>query len=209
MKDPTKSVTDVYDTIAHQYASQYDVAESSDLKFVDKFLDQLPRGSNILDVGCGDGRDTKYMIEKGFIVTGIDLSEQLLAIARKRSPKSNFQQMDIRDLSFKDNTFDGLISSFSLIHVQKNEILKTMKGFQRVLKSGGKVTIFAQQGESDHYVVEPFAPEMKTFFNFFSENYLRQQLSDAGFKDIEILSEHCDDPYNMSDTNLYVFAKNA
>lgn len=207
MKDPTTSVIDVYDTIAHQYAKQYDVPESSDIQFVNKFLEQLPNGLKILDVGCGDGRDANYMTGKGFIVTGIDLSERMLAIARKRNHNIVFKQMDIRDLSFKDESFDGILCSFALIHVQNNEIPKTMKGFERVLKSGGKFAIFAQQGESDHYVVEPFAPEKKTFFNFFSESYLRQELTAAGFEGIEIQSEHCDDPYNMSDTNLYVFAR--
>ena len=207
MKDPTKSVIDVYDTIAHQYASQYDDHESSDTPFLNKFLEQLPKSANILDIGCGDGRDTKYMTEKGFRVTGIDLSDRMLAIARNRTPKSMFRRMDLRALSFKDESFDGVLCSYSLIHVQKREIPGTLRGIHRVMKQGGWLAIFAQQGKPDHYVVEPFAPEKKTFFNFFTPEYLTKELTDVEFADISIQTEHCSDPYNMSDTNLYVLAK--
>ena len=54
-----------------------------DIKYLDKFLSLLPKKARILDVGCGPGNFTKYFLEKDFIAKGIDLSTEMIKIARK------------------------------------------------------------------------------------------------------------------------------
>lgn len=206
MIDPTKSVIDVYDTITQAYVKQF-VEDNSDKPHVDTFLSKLPLKAKILDAGCGAGQTTSYMGKKGFRVTGIDLSKNMLAVAKNKYPEPTFVIMDMRDLQFAPEQFDGVLSSYSLIHIPDAKIHDVLSGFYRVLKHDGWVAIFAQQGKPDQYVDEPFAPGKKTFFNFFTQERITRQLEDAGFSAITIQSEYCDDLYNMSDTNLYIFAK--
>lgn len=206
MTDPTISVIDVYDKIADAYAAQYG-RDSSDKPHVDMFLGKLSHQAQILDVGCGAGQNAYYMVQKGFHVTGIDLSKKMLALAQKNYPGCTFTTMDMRHLRFPPEHFDGILSSFSLIHILDANVPDVLSGFYRVLEPNGWIAIFAQQGERDHYVDEPLAPGETMFFNFFTPERITSSLRDSGFTSISVQSEHCDDPYNMSDTNLYIFAK--
>jgi ubiquinone/menaquinone biosynthesis C-methylase UbiE len=206
MSSITKSIVDIYDTISDSYAKQY-TDDSSDKPHIDTFLAKLPPKSIILDAGCGVGQTVSYMTKKGFVVTGIDLSVKMLSIARKKYPGCLFQKMDMLHIDFPQESFDGILSSYSLIHIPENHVPGVLSNFYQMLKKGGRIAIFGQQGETDHYVDEPFAPGKKTFFNFFTSERITEKLTKAGFSSITIKSVHCDDPYNMSNTNLYIFAK--
>ena len=73
------------------------------------FLNKLPKGGNILDAGCGIGRENKYVTEKGFEPIGIDFSENMISESRKKYPCGQFEIMDLSKLTFKENSFDGII----------------------------------------------------------------------------------------------------
>ena len=77
-------------------------------------LDKLPRGSRILDVGCGIGGSSRILAEYyGFNVTGITISPAQVKRARELTPNGlncHFQVMDALDLKFEDGTFDGVWS---------------------------------------------------------------------------------------------------
>ncbi|HUD19647.1 MAG TPA: methyltransferase domain-containing protein [Patescibacteria group bacterium] len=206
MIDPTDSIIEVYDTIADAYVAKYG-EDSTDKSHVNLLLKKLPYKAEILDAGCGAGQNAYHMAKKGFRVTGVDLSRNMLAIAKNHYSNCTFVYMDIRRLQFPPNKFNGILSSYSLIHISDTKVSGVLSDFYRILKSGGWVAIFAQQGKPDHYVDEPFAPGKKTFFNFFTKKRITEKLKEVGFSSITIQSEHCDDKYNMSDTNLYIFAK--
>lgn len=94
--------------------------------FIDEFLGLL-RGKGaerkqILDLGCGHGVNAGYMQSKGFQVTGIDLSEKMVARARKDYPNVEFRVGDMARLSFPADSFDGVLASYSLIHLTKDTI---------------------------------------------------------------------------------------
>jgi len=72
MPDKSKETVAVYDKIAEEYAKAFDAGTSDDC-FLDKFLAYLPKGANILDVGCGTGRIANYYTSQGHHVIGIDL----------------------------------------------------------------------------------------------------------------------------------------
>ncbi len=60
-------------------------------------------------------------------VTGIDLTPEFITMAKKEYPEANLQVMDMRDLKFKNQTFDGLRSCASLLHIPKDETKKTLE----------------------------------------------------------------------------------
>ncbi len=74
---------------------------------------KLPGGSHILDVGCGTGRHSVVLAEKGFNVTGVDISVHMLKEARKAASEANVQiQFIVADAQFMSftNEFDAAIS---------------------------------------------------------------------------------------------------
>jgi len=207
MNDPTQSIIDIYDTIADDFAKRY-AGDLSDNPLIDSFLSKLPPNARILDLGCGAGQTVNYMTKKGFQVTGIDLSKKMLAIAKKNYPNCSFKMMDMQHIEFPQESFDGILSSYSLIHVPDACILEVLLNYYRILKKDGWIAIFGQQGEPDHYIQTKIPPNTLTFFNFFTPERITQKLKQAGFSIISIDSIPSDEPsFNMSDTNLYILAK--
>lgn len=206
--DKSKLAVDTYEKIAGKYAEQY-FDDMVDVPYIDKFLAKLPKHGKILDVGSGPGQFGKHMIENGFEVIGIDFSKEMVAIAKKKVPTADFRHMDMRQLDFPDNSFDGIFSAYSLIHIPSEEVLTTLKGFHRVLKTNGYIEIAVQRGDADKIIDEPFMPTEKMFFNFFTEERIANYFKEAGFtiESQEIMA--IDDAETMSDKVIYTIAKKA
>jgi SAM-dependent methyltransferase len=71
----------------------------------------LAAGSRVLDLGCGTGIASAALAERGMSVTGLDISEAMLAYARNRLPSATFVHGAADDLPFADDTFDGVVSA--------------------------------------------------------------------------------------------------
>jgi demethylmenaquinone methyltransferase / 2-methoxy-6-polyprenyl-1,4-benzoquinol methylase len=111
---------------------------------------KLPPGSRGLDAGCGIGSHSLLLAEAvrpGGHVIGLDLSYEILAIAKEISKKSGlseqvfFQEGDVNGLPFDDDTFDWLWSVDCVGHYRIGEPLKLMKELARVVKPGGSIAI--------------------------------------------------------------------
>lgn len=204
--DKSKLAVDTYEKIASKYAQQY-FDDMADVPLIDKFLSKLPSQGKILDVGSGPGQFANYMTGKGFEVIGIDFSKEMLTIAKDKVPNVDFRQMDMRQLDFPDNYFDGIFAAYSLIHIPSEEIPSTLQGFHRVLKAGGYIEIAVQKGEADKIIDEPFMPSEKMFFNFFTEDRIGKYLEDAGFQIVSQEIMAVDDAETMSDKVIYTIGK--
>jgi ubiquinone/menaquinone biosynthesis C-methylase UbiE len=95
----------------------------------------------VLDAGCGNGYLTRKMAETAKEVTGIDLTEKLIEIAKSKNnpPNVKFLQGSVNELPFDDKTFDTILSNLVLMDVE--DLDKTAKEFLRVLKTGGNLVI--------------------------------------------------------------------
>ena len=102
-------------------------------------LDKLPKGSRILDVGCGIGGSSRILSKYyGFNVTGITISSAQVKRARELTPSElncNFQVMDALDLKFEDGSFDGVWSVEAGAHM--NDKTKFADEMMRTLRPGG------------------------------------------------------------------------
>jgi len=168
-----------YDTHAESYAA--DGASWADLDQIDEFIALLPEKASILDVGCGSGRDSSIFHNKGFQVTGIDLSENLIAIAKENFPDLEFIHGSMTKLPFPDKSFDGLWVHASLLHLETDEeVHRALSEFQRVLKSAGvlHLTVKAVRGgiETDRVT------ESSRFFRYYTAKEVREMLTLHDFK---------------------------
>ncbi|MFX1378642.1 MAG: class I SAM-dependent methyltransferase [Promethearchaeota archaeon] len=136
MNEISKLVEQGYNKIADEYYTYRDINKfDNELR---KFASLLPHNAHILDVGCGAGIPTaKFLVEKGIQVTGIDLSQTMLNLARENVPNAQFIKMDMNELEFKENTFNGIISVYTLFHVPKKNHFEIFKRFHKILKPGG------------------------------------------------------------------------
>lgn len=104
--DVVKTTIQTYENLAKDYSRTHlDIREIK--KVADFFITYL-KGPKVLDVGCGPGRDAKYFSEHGLEVVGIDLAKSFIKIASQNAPQATFLKMDMRNLEFGKETFDGI-----------------------------------------------------------------------------------------------------
>ena len=182
MKERSKQVAITYDIIAEKYirVNFEDIIFES---FRDEFLLMIEKkGAKILDAGCGPGQDVSHFIEKGHKATGIDISPVMIKNAKKFVPKGEFKIMDLEDLEFSKESFDGLWALRSIIHIPKKDIPEVLKGFRKVLKKGGILMVGVIEGEGEKTISMPLTGKEEVFFNFFSQKEINSLVEEAGFK---------------------------
>jgi ubiquinone/menaquinone biosynthesis C-methylase UbiE len=179
---------DWYDQNSEQYAKGlYAVTPEASIGDVIKYL---PPNSYVLEAGCGPGRETQFLRAKGLKTTGIDLSKGLLEIARKMNPETEYVQGNFLKLPFPENTFDGVWSHASLVHLETIEdVKKALEEFHRVLKTGGIVFVKVkeQQGEEKTAVVADALSNHERFFRYYTMEEMTDLLTEAGFEILETM----------------------
>jgi ubiquinone/menaquinone biosynthesis C-methylase UbiE len=100
-------------------------------------------GSRVLDVATGTGEQAFAFAEKGFEVVGIDLSDAMLNVARRKNRTSNvtFRAADATELPFEDRTFDASCISFALHEMPRSIREKVVREMARVTKAGGAIVV--------------------------------------------------------------------
>ena len=182
MNEISKLVEQGYNKIAEDYYTHRNLNKFN--TELEKFVVLLSDDAHVLDVGCGAGIPTaKFLVNKGIKVTGIDLSDTMLHLARKNVPTAEFIKNDMNELEFKENTFDGVVSVFALFHVPKENHFDIFKKIFEILKPEGilliNTGISESEGKSRFFGVP-------MFWSNFSPNITLNLVKKAGFS---ILSE--------------------
>ncbi|MBM7663244.1 ubiquinone/menaquinone biosynthesis C-methylase UbiE [Bacillus mesophilus] len=105
------------------------------------FLQQHIKPCSILDAGCGDGYGSYMLQKQGFKVTGVDVSTNMIEIAKGRDTKNELQflQSDIAKMPFPDASFEAIMAINSLEWTI--DPLEVVKEFKRVLRPSGTLCI--------------------------------------------------------------------
>ncbi len=147
---------------------------------LEAFRALLPKNAKVLDLGCGTGVPrTKFFVDSGFNVTGIDLSEKMVMYARKNIPEATFIQQDMTTIDFQENTFDGLIACYSIIHVPREKHALLFKTIHTILKLGGVMLI--SLGSKEWEGTDNFLGT-NMFWSHYSPHKSLQMMKDAGFQ---------------------------
>ncbi len=96
---------------------------------------------SVLDIGCGNGRFFELFSSRGYNVTGVDFSKNLINQAKKRYPWAKAIVTKSEGLPFKDNSFDYVFLLLLLSHTDYNSFKKTIREAGRVVKNSGKIFI--------------------------------------------------------------------
>jgi len=97
---------------------------------------QAPPPLEVLDFGCGPGRDLKVFADRGYLATGLEGAEHFAAMARAHSGCVVWHQ-DFLQLSLPDSRFDGVFANASLFHVPSQELPAVLRHLHKTLKAGG------------------------------------------------------------------------
>ena len=202
-----KQITkEAHNAIAKRYYELYK-DDTSDLKYFDLFLKDCK--SKILDLGCGMGHYSNYMYAKGFEVTGIDISSNMIDIAKKNNPNIEFIVSDICNLSvIEGKTFDGLVIAYVLQHLSKEEVLDLFSSINNLVSKDTKILMFLREGNNITLEVEPIDPRFEYVINEYSKEEITKILINNGWA-ISLIEtkEYIEDPNSLSPNTMVVIGK--
>lgn len=197
MTDYKEITRGTYDSVAEQYAARDKelVDETADVyAALNSFAELVPKGGKVLDIGCGTGRDTFFLAERGLQVTGIDFSQAMIERARKLVPSAFFEVKDFEQLDFM-NEFDGVWANASLHHVPKEQLPGVLNSIKRALKPGGYCFIKVKHGQADGLRDnEKFGKVISRYFAYYGNQELRELIEGAGFS-IQTLENTTEDEW--------------
>ena len=143
---------DDYDLIA----KEWDLSRNRASKLKINLISEIKSKNKVLDIGCGNALMLPFVLEKGAFYSGLDISEKLIEIARKKYLKEVEQEKaelivgQATNFPFKNNEFDLVISFAVLHHIPSKELRKKLfEEIKRVSKPNAKIKIIVWNLLSD------------------------------------------------------------
>jgi 2-polyprenyl-3-methyl-5-hydroxy-6-metoxy-1,4-benzoquinol methylase len=175
-----------YNKIAEDWATDH-VANTWWVGEIKRFYDLLPTGATILDVGCGAGFKTQGLTERGFKVKGIDFSEKMIEVAKRKYPSLDFDVMDVYDLEQMNEKFDAVFALAVILHVPKKRVLEVLQKMKDRLNPGGLLYIAVKEkkegGAQEEIKKEnDYGYDYERFFSYFNIQELKDYLKSLGME---------------------------
>jgi len=156
----TRRQAAAFDAIGERYDDVFP-HKSGQIIATQWMIDRLAAGARVLDLGCGTGVPTAGMFaESGLEVVGIDVSTEMLALARRNVPTGRFVAMDAMELDDTLGRFDAACAFFSLLMLPRKDIPKVLRRIRSVLEPGGLVAIGMVEGDLDYAPLSFLGQEM-------------------------------------------------
>jgi ubiquinone/menaquinone biosynthesis C-methylase UbiE len=153
-----------------------------DRSLLDEFSRYFAPASVIHDVGCGPtGHISRYLQARGLHVIGSDISGKCIEIASACHPEMEFLVMDMANLKLDDQSIDGIVSYYSIIHTPKRSIPAIFQEFRRVLKKKGKLLVSVKGGDQEGYLQEFLGFRTRVYFTHFQKEEIARFLTENGF----------------------------
>ena len=168
-----------YDQVADEYAA----LESAEapwpcLKRVRAFAADLPQGSRILDVGCGNGLPATRELALIHEVTGVDISEEQIARASANVPTATFIRGDVREVDLPVGAFDSIVALYLIDNIAREDYRALFRRLSELLRPNGRLLLSAEPGK------DPWQPYtwlgVPMFINTVPTHELVQLLEEAG-----------------------------
>lgn len=131
-----KKVYEVYEKI-HNWFDEHRNKELMESHYLNLILDTVGSTGTVLDLGCGTGEPlAQFFIEKGFKVTGVDGSEKMIELCKKRFPNERWIVSDMLDINLNEQ-FDIVLAWHSFFHLDHDSQRRMFKIFESHTKPGG------------------------------------------------------------------------
>lgn len=143
-----------YDTVAEDYAEAFadDLLQLTlDRHVLDTVVQQVGAGEPVLDLGCGPGQVGQYLAERGLLVVGMDLAQQMLQVARRRTGNGRMCCGDMRSLPFRSGMFSAVVAYYSVHNLPRPALRTACAEIHRILKPSGSFVVATHLGEGEVY----------------------------------------------------------
>lgn len=194
----------IFDKNAALYQEKYmDISHYYDL--LDVFCERLKPGASVLDIACGPGNITHYLLEKrpDLKAWGIDLSANMLDLARMNNPSARFSLMDARAIDSIEKKFDGIICGFCLPYLNRSETQKLIQDVAGLLQPGGVFYLSTMEDDYEKSRVVTSSTGDQTWMYFHPAEELSAAVDASGMTVTEVKRQVA---ANQMDTDLVILA---
>ncbi len=188
MDAKTEELRDAHDVLAEYYADHLTgaldrmPAERAVLDLFCELTRAADVGRSVGDVGCGTGRLAPYLAARGLSPRGVDLSPEMIRVARRDHPDFDFDVADLRELPLEDASLAGVVCWYSLIFLAPVDCPAALRELYRVVKPGGHLVTAFKAGDGDVRRAGRSAGLGVEFDVYWLRpDELGRQLADAGF----------------------------
>ncbi len=150
MTEYLDAVRESYDTVAAAYDEQVEgpMAQDPLMRAMFGAFAELARGK-VADVGCGPGKITAYLHELGLDAYGIDLSPNMIELARAAHPQLRFEVGTMTALDVADGELGGVLAHFSTHHTPPEHLPRVYAELHRALGPGGHLMLWTHTGDNE------------------------------------------------------------
>jgi ubiquinone/menaquinone biosynthesis C-methylase UbiE len=157
-------------------------------------------------LGCGPGQTTKYLINLGLPVSGLDISNKMLDQARAAHPGIIFKKGSILDLEFESDSIAGAIAFYAIVHFNQKQTYKAFREIFRVLQPGGLLLLTFHVGAQTMHLDEFLGKQVDIEVMFFTIDFILSCLDKCGFEQIDLIEREPYPNVEYPSQRAYVFA---
>ncbi|MCJ7681186.1 MAG: methyltransferase domain-containing protein [Candidatus Aminicenantes bacterium] len=200
----------MYDAVAEEWAAAFSgehEKKPKDQEILHRFAQEIGDRKPVWDFGCGPGNTAQYLKNLGVEISGLDLSEKILAQARTIHPEIHFQKGNILKLEFDDESTAGVVAFYAIIHFTKEQVATAVREIFRVLQPGGIFLFTYHIGEETIHLDEFLGKKVDIDFMFFNADFISSCIKKSGFEKIEIIEREPYPEVEYKSRRAYVFAQ--
>ncbi|THI85022.1 MAG: methyltransferase domain-containing protein [Nitrospira sp. CG24A] len=175
---------DAYERSAKECIARWDKRRHRRPPLLVEWLQYLPAGASLLDLGCGGGQDAGNLARRGYRIVGVDRTSALLSAGRRRYRSLPLVCADLRDLPFQAMSFDGLWAAASLMHLPKSEARQILADLYRLIRPGGLLAATVTYGTKSRLVTDGWVPGR--YFARWRKDELARAVRRAGWTILEL-----------------------
>lgn len=179
-------------------------ASKDEIEFIDFFLTEINQGGYIADLGCGVGKHGRYCASKGYKVTGYDISEEMIKLAKENNTICKMEALHIANMCEIETSilYDGIVAMYSLIHLTEEQMIKTLTNIKRCMKLGARMVLSVYHGDRLGYYQEALDSDFQLYYKDYRQEEIKELVKKAGFKIIETRVWNDDDEITASNANV-------
>jgi SAM-dependent methyltransferase len=198
-----------YDAIAEEYARRMFhelVGKPLDRQLLDRFADAVRGSGRVADVGCGPGHVARYLRERGVDVVGLDLSPQMVRIAKRLNPSIEFVVADMLALAVCEASWAGAVSFYSLIHLTGSQLQEALRQLRWALRPRAPLLIGVHRGDETRHIEEWWGHRVALDGVFFETYAFVAEVEAAGFRVEEAIERPPYKGLEVETERMYVYA---
>jgi SAM-dependent methyltransferase len=209
MEEARSELESSYDRVAEDYAEDFSgelERKPFDRELLDGFADGLRGAGLVCEIGCGPGQIARYLRDRGVEICGVDLSREMVKLARRLSPDIPFEHGDMLKLNVPEASLAGIVCFYSIIHLRREDAARALAQMYRALMPGGSLLVSFHGGEGELHRGEWYGKQVSIDVTLFSKEEMSRYIEAAGFE-VERIVEREPYEFEYPTRRIYAFGR--